>query len=233
MTRLFRVLGLTFVTVCVLGGGVLAVVSAAAPMQLPGFLGALSAGVSTSLAGKLSVSGGASISCKSDTDQFLFGGNNTVTNLGYFTIDFKGCTQGGEECFTLGDTGGVTLVAGEWHLVLELLPTKHVWLILFLLNLPTTGVHVECPHSTVHETLITGDVLGETMPQENGTSTVLYEVLVHATSTAQEYTSYENNAGTLLATSLRVAQEGGATKAGWEEAGEDTLRFAHPLEISQ
>lgn len=47
MIRQLRLLGLMFVAVCVLDVGVLAVVSAAAPMQLPGFLGTLSAGVSS------------------------------------------------------------------------------------------------------------------------------------------------------------------------------------------
>ena len=107
MLRQFRVLGLVFVATCVLGGGVLAMVSAAAPMQLPGFSNP-SAGVSTSLASKLFVSGGPRISCQKGTDQLLF--NGTSTNLGTFTIDFKECKQGSEPCTSLGDTSEVILL---------------------------------------------------------------------------------------------------------------------------
>ncbi len=229
MVRQLKVLVLAFVTVCMLGSGVLAVVSAAAPMQLPGFTSP-SAGVGTSLSGKLAVSGGAAITCTSDNDQLLFTGSSS--NLGTYTIDFKGCSQGGAtlECLSPGDASGVILLSGNWSLVLRQLPI-HKWLSLILL--PSAGLSVECPHSTDHQTLITGDVLGEMMPGEVTTATELWEILVHSTATSQEFTSYENTSGTAIATSLRVSQESGATKAGFEEGGEDTIKFAAASKIEQ
>ena len=126
--------------------------SASAAMVLPGFLNTERATASGGK-GRLTVEGGASISCQKGSGSGTF--NAGSTNLGQFTLDLFECTEGGEPCVSLGDIGLTILVSGELHLVLlEGTPMK--W---FGLLLPKE-THTECPKAAVKLLLISGALLG-------------------------------------------------------------------------
>jgi hypothetical protein len=198
----------------------LAVISAlaSAAMTLPEFSGtAATAGTGSGGAGKLTISGGASLIGTSAQGTYAFEPGSR--RLGTFNIDFLGVTQGGEECHSLGDTSGVVLVTGSWHLVLWLTGANDKHLILALLH----ELHIECPKSAVKLLLVLGQVLGS-IAALNG-SEKEFGVTLKDNGTNQEFTLYENDAGTGIDVTLETSQEGGKQKPSFEEAEHNLLTF--------
>jgi hypothetical protein len=190
-----------------------------ATMTLPTFSGTATPGTGDSTTVKLTVKGGASLTCTSSTESLTF--NSGSRNLGPATLHFEGCEQLEGECHSLGATGKMILLTGEWHLVLDLNP-KDEHFLLFLL--PSFGVHIECPNSPVKLLVVTGSVLG--LITLKAGSTTEYSVIVKATATAQEYTEYENDGGTVVNAHLKTVQEGtGEAKESLENAEKGLLSF--------
>ena len=138
MVRRVNVFGVTLVAVCLLGATVIAAVSTAT-MTLPSFSPPTSAsivGLGSTLTTKTGTGIGPAVRCASSAGTLLFVPGSS--NLGNYTVDFRGCTNAGEQCHSLGDESGIVLVAGGWSLVLVLLgPSleKHLWLALLTLSL--------------------------------------------------------------------------------------------------
>jgi hypothetical protein len=190
-----------------------------ATMTLPTFSGAATPATGDSTTAKLTLKGGHSVTCTSSSESLTF--NSGSRNLGPISLHFSGCTQGGEECHSLGDTGEAILLTGEWHLVLLAKPTDMHFLLLLL---PSFGVHIECPPGLIKLLLVTGSVLG-LITQKAG-STTEFSVIVNSTATGQEYTEYENDGGTVVNAHLKTVQEGsGAENEAFENAEKGLLSF--------
>jgi hypothetical protein len=215
MTRRATVLASCLIAVFAVSAVISALASAS--MTLPTFSGtAATSGTGTGGKGALTVSGGASIKCESASASYTL----ATRNSGPVTIDFATCTQGGEECHSLGDTGGVILVTGTWHLVLDVKSSVDGHYALGELS----SLHVECPKSAVKLLLVAGTLLGSTSAHA-GSEKVYGLTVKDNGGTAQEFSEYENNAGTAVKTGLTTQQEGGKAKESFEEATENTLTF--------
>jgi hypothetical protein len=224
MSRKVTMLALCLVAAFAVSGVVSALASAA--MELPKFTGTATSGTGTNGAGKLSVEGGASITCTSSSDTLAVGSSR---NEGTGTLDFSGCAQGGEACNSLADPAGTILSTGEWHLVLFTKSSVDGHYFLFVL--PTAQLHIECAKSAVKLLLIAGNVLGS-ITQKSG-STTAFTVKVSSTEKAQEFSEYENNGGTAVKASLKTSQEGGKAKASFENAEEGVLTFGSATAIEK
>jgi hypothetical protein len=189
-------------------------------MVLPVFSGSDTKATGSSSSGSLRIEGGAKIECSSSAEDSLEVEANR--HLGRGAINFAGCVQGGEKCRSLGGTLGTIATTGIWHLVLILIFGKDVRLFLFLL----TTLHIECPTSAVKLLLVTGNVAGQIV-QKAG-STTLFEISVGTVGgegKAQNFSEYENEAGTGIKTTLEVQQEGGKAKKAFEESTGNDLDF--------
>jgi hypothetical protein len=224
MTRRVTVLVACLVAAFAVSAVVAAVSSAT--MVLPLFTGTATAGTGTSTTAKLTVKGGASITCTSSSDSLTVG---SPRNTGTGSLEFKSCTQGGEACHSLAGSGEIIKATGEWHLVLFTKSSTDGHY--FEFSLPSFGIHIECPSATVKLLLVTGNVLGS-IAQKSG-STNEFTVKVSSTATAQEFSEYENEAGTAVKVSLATSQEGGATKESFENAEMGTLKFSTTTAIEK
>jgi hypothetical protein len=217
MTR--RVAALAACLIAALAATAALAAISSASMTLPTFSGSVATAAGDSGNAKLTVKGGASIPCESSSESLTF--NSGSRNLGPISLHFSGCTQGGEECHSLGDTTGAILFTGEWHLVLDLNPKDEHFILLLL---PSFGVHIECPAAGVKLLLVTGSILG--LITLKAGSTTEYSVIVKSTATAQEYTEYENDGGTVVNAQLKTSQEGtGEPKESFENAEKGLLSF--------
>jgi hypothetical protein len=226
MTRRVTVL----VSCLVAAFAVSAVVAAisSATMVLPVFSGTATSGTGSSTTAKLTVKGGASVTCTASSDSLTF--NSGSRDLGPGSLSFTTCSQGGEECHSLGGSGNSISVTGEWHLVLFVKGGVDGHYFLFLL--PSFGVHLECPAAAVKLLLVTGDVLGS-ITQKSG-STTEFTVKVSSTATAQEFSEFENEAGTAVKAKLETVQEGtGAAKESLENAEAGVLKFSTATAIEK
>jgi hypothetical protein len=168
-------------------------------------------------------SSGLTIECKTETDEALMESNK---NLGTFTIDFKTCKTSltTEPCHSLGSgTNNLILVGGSWHLVLETLSGADMHYILFLLN----PLHIECGTVLIS---VRGSVLG-LIVQKGTAPSKEYTLNVKATGTTQEYTSFENNNGTLVAAGLEAESGGLGFKKSAENSEPVTMFGAAASEI--
>jgi hypothetical protein len=189
-------------------------------MVLPGFSGTDTSFTGSSGTAKLTIKGGASVTCTSTSQSLTF--NNGNRHLGPAKLEFKGCTQGGENCRSLGLVAGNTITyTGEWHLVLFVRGGVDAHYYLFLT--PSFGIHYECPNAAVRLLTRIGDIEG-VIVQPLG-STTLFSVKESSTSTAQEFSEFENEAGTALKAKLETSQEGGADKETFENIENDVLSF--------
>jgi len=161
------------------------------------------------------------ISCSSDTSSTSMEANK---HLGTYAITFSGCTAlaGIVKCQSLGDAAGTILTDGSWHLVLETLGGVDKHLILFLLK----HLHIECATVLV---LVLGTLLGELKPL--GVKTKNFEIKIEAPNSKQEFTSYENEGGTLVAAGLRVATNEGTEEAGIEISKENKMEGTAETEV--
>jgi hypothetical protein len=201
----FKMLGLALVVVVVGVAAVGAVYASATTMTLPTF-SVQQSFTGTSGAGTLT-SSGFTVSCKKDADEGTMEANR---NLGLFTIEFKECESSltTEKCHSLGLSGSSILLSGSWHLVLETLSGADLHLFLLLLN----PLHFECG-SVLFQ--VKGNVLGKIV-QKGTPPSKEYELIVKATGAVQEFTSFENDNGTLVGTELLAAANLGFHKSGVE-----------------
>jgi hypothetical protein len=182
---------------------------ASAVMALPTFSGT-AATQSNETGGKhtATVAGGASIKCESETALSTL----ATRNSGPFTLDCNTTTQGGEECHSLGDSAGVILISGTWHLVLDVRSSVDGHYLLLELS----ELHVECPKSAVKLLLFSGALLAS-IAAHAGSETVYGETSKDGGGVAQEFSEYENDTGTGVKVALKAQQEGGKAKETFVE----------------
>ena len=166
----------------------------------------------TSIGGAGSLLGLATIQCTGNTGSTTAEGKKH----GKYTVTFTGCSLGGQECKSLGGVAKTVTVSGLALLVLTLKPSD-IRLVLF--EQPRT--HIECAFlSTL--VLVEGTVLGS-IELEAGTKNK-FKLKVKATSsTAPEFKTYEDGAGTAVTVSLKCStNEGTVFDECTENAGEAT-----------
>ena len=201
MTRKIRVLVACLIAALAATAAISAIASA--EMILPEFSGNDTSATGSSSSGVLTISGGASIRCASSgSDKLTF--ETGKRNLGPGTIIFSTCTQGGEECHSLGATGGTIETTGSWHLVLNGgTGATDIHLFLFLLNL----LHIECPKGAIKLLLVLGDVAGKI--ETSGPELFALSVgTLNGAGKVQNFSEFENDAGTGIKTTLETIQEG-------------------------
>jgi hypothetical protein len=117
-------------------------VASATNMTLPVFSGSVASYTGSSGPGKLSVEGGAAISCTKDSGSGTFG---STRSEGPGSITFTGCTESSAEgappCKSLAGTAGTITSTGTWNLVLKLDGSTDLHYLQFLL--PVAGLHME------------------------------------------------------------------------------------------
>jgi hypothetical protein len=199
-------------------------VASGAEMTLPGFLAEVpKSATSASKEGKLGLSGG-EIACKQATGAYGF--NSGVDNLGPMTLDFDGCTLGGETCASLGDTGSLILITGEWHLVLKLVTTTDNRLFLLLVN----DTHIECKF-LASLLLVKGSILGGPVKAKAGSKTE-FEVPFNVPSAGhQEWTLFENNKAENVAAELEANIDEGAFAKTTDSSPTNTLTTSVATEL--
>jgi hypothetical protein len=197
--------------------------TSSASMALPKFTGTDETFTLEGNAGSLTTEGGAKTSCTG----FGAGSEGTVeTNrhLGNGKIALKTCAEGGEPCFSLGgveSTPNIN-VTGSWHLVLRTFGSTDFRYFLFLFG----QVHIECPKAAVKLFLISGNFAGLIAQAPGSTTTFNFTVkTVNGEDKVQEYSEFENEAGTGIKTKIEVSQEGGKAKKAFEESTLNTLIF--------
>ena len=199
--RQLKILGLTLMTVLALGLVAVETASAALPwMTLPEFLTKTNF-KGTSGTGELATARH-SIKCTSDKDT----GEAESKKLGQYNLEIKGCAAKEiitVKCNTRGDATEVILTPGTWHLVLTTISGVDVHLILFL----TQEVALECSELT-KIVVKAGTVLGEITPANQLTKN--YTINFTAPNSRQQYTTYENDSGDRVSTSLLSNFNGGA-----------------------
>jgi hypothetical protein len=173
------------------------------------FTGTATVGTGSSDSARLTVKGGAGTTCTSSSDLLTVG---SPRNTGTSSLEFKACTQGGEECHALAGSGATIKFTGEWHFVLFTKVGVDYHVELYLIR--SLGVHIECPSATIKLLLITGGLLGS-ITQKSG-STTEFTVRVSFNGTAQEFSEYDNEAGSAVKTKLETSHEGGVGKEPFE-----------------
>jgi hypothetical protein len=200
--------------------------TSSAAMVLPLWSGAATEASGEGGSNSLKVAGGAAIVCTSFViDEFII---ETSRHLGPGALRFGGCKQGGEPCFSLGGAGEVILMTAIWHLVLRTVGGVDTHFLLWLVKL----LHVECPMAVVRLFLITGDV--SLIIARAGKSTTTFNFTgktVNGEGKIQEYSEFENEAGTGIKTKLEVEQEGGKAKEAFAESLDNTLKFPSATSI--
>jgi hypothetical protein len=208
----------------------LAVIAAVAfaGMPLPIFSGNAARATLSSAATRFVAMGGAIISCTTDSATITF--NAGTRRLGPGTFTYNTCTQGGEQCRSLGDPLGTILTTGEWHLVL--MERGGVDGHYFVVLLPAQRLHVECPTAAVKLDLISGAVEGP-IGQRPGSKTEFGISIKdkEGKEGPQEFSEFENEAGTGVTLSLKVSQEGGALKEESINDEEEIMTFEEPTSI--
>jgi hypothetical protein len=193
---------------------------ASAAMELPVFSGN-DAGATGSY-GKLKfvTRGGAAVACKKGTSSMSFNGGSR--GLGPISFTFEECSQALEPCRNLAGTAGTISMTGEWHLVLMIKAgnDSHYFLVL----LPSFGLHIECPAAPVRLLLVLGSVLGPIVRMGNEMFNLTVKDGVEEDG-PQEFSEYENEAGTAVKAGLEDSQEGGADKEAFENITSGTLTF--------
>src|SRR6202035_2679913 len=120
--RRFKLLGLALMAVFIAAVAVVGTASAALPKVLPE---AAKNWTGASDGGGIVLLGSADITC---TEAPATGTLEANKPLGSFHIEFKNCTteKGAIKCTGLGDSAGVILALGTWHLVFDNLTTLSV-----------------------------------------------------------------------------------------------------------
>jgi hypothetical protein len=179
-----------------------------ATMVLPVFSGEAEEATGSGSATTLHVEGGASIKCEK-ISSFKLTFEASSRHLGSISAPFISCAEGGETCSGLGSSDGTIETTGTWHLVLRTVGGVDSHLMLFLIG----KIHIECPKGAVKLFLVSGDVAG-VISQKTGSSTEFVETMktVNEEGKAQEFSEFENEAGTGVKTKLEIEQEGGKAK---------------------
>jgi hypothetical protein len=221
MTRKVAILAACLITALTATAALAATTNAA--MTLPTFNGTATSATGDGGAGQFSVKGGASLKGTSTSGSFTF--NSGSRNLGPGSLTFEGVTQGGESCHELGlEVTSLTVkFTGEWHLVLFVKGGVDDHYFLFLL--PSFGVHVECPNAAVKLLTVFGSVLGLISQKTGSTTQFSLKVLAPGTPPVQEFSEYENDAGTAVKAKLETSQENGARKESTENVVESLIEF--------
>jgi hypothetical protein len=216
--RHFKHLSLALVSMFTLAAVMVASASAA-HMTLPSWTVATPS-TGTSGEGKL-VSKAGTFTCKSDTSATSAG-----TNLGTYTIDLKECeeTKNKVTCNTKGDAAKTILTEGTWHLVLKTSGSADVRMLWFLLKTST----LEC--TALATIILRGNLLGGIEPA--GKSTTHYSIKVALNGAGgQEYTSFENENGTIVDANLESNLNGGAFSAATEASAGNNITTEKLTEI--
>jgi hypothetical protein len=219
MTRKVAILAACLITALTATAALAATTNAA--MTLPTFNGTATKGTGDGTNGKFAVKGGASLVSTSTSGSFTF--NSGSRNLGPGTLTFLKVLQGGEPCHDLNLVAELetVLFTGEWHLVLFVKGGVDDHYFLFLL--PSFGVHIECPNAAVKLLTVFGSVLG-LISQKTG-STTQFSLKVLAPGSVQEFSEYENDAGTAVKAKLETSQENGALKPSTENVEGGLIEF--------
>jgi hypothetical protein len=205
-------------------------VTVSASMTLPVFSGFNREAVGSTGTVSVTAEGGATVDCTKSSTDFQFGAGSR--NEGPGTLDFSTCTLGGEPCKSLADASGSLLVTGTWHLVLMTKSGIDGHYFLFVVS--PAKLHVECPFSAVKLLLFEGAFLG--LIAQRPKSTTAFDVTVktiNGQGTRQEFTEYENDAGTGVGVRVKVSQEGGALKEIRLEFDSDELEFESATSIEK
>jgi hypothetical protein len=207
-----------------------AIVSAmsSASMVLPVFSGTqeTAEGAATKLV--IRIQGGATYICTAGVYALIA---EVGRHLGPAILHDTGCTQGGESCRSLGDAAGVILITGTWHLVLNGGPGAtdiHLFLILL------TELHIECAGAAVKLILLTGNWQGRIVQRSGSKSAFTVSVgTVNGEGKVQNFSEFENDAGTGIKTSIEAKQEGGKAKPAFEESEDVELTFGGETSIEK
>jgi hypothetical protein len=210
-------------TVALTASAIGAAISIAA-MALPVFSGTATEGKGESGEGSIKIEGGATIKCASGTDAATF--ESGSRHLGFIDIHLILCAQGGEPCFSLGDSSGIILVTATWHLVLNARPVDFHYFT-YLVRL----LHIECPKAAIKLLLGEGDLAAIIAGLPEGKSFNLTFKTVSGEGKAQEYSEFENEAGTGIKTKFEFQQEGGKAKNAFVEGLHNTLKFESTTSI--
>jgi hypothetical protein len=188
-----KILGLAVMAVLAVAA-VVASASASAAMTLPEFV-TKTGWAGTSGAGRLLQGTADEIKCTAGTNS---GTMEASKKLGTLTITFTGCKSekpiSGAKCNSTGDASETILTAGSWHIVLLTGPKGEDFHLIWILLTPLT---VKC---SIFEFAIKGNVLGEITP--GNTLTKKYALKVALVGGKQEFTSFENDNGELVAAKL-------------------------------
>jgi opacity protein-like surface antigen len=168
----------------------------------------------TSGAGKLNLTGAGIKSTSAKTTVTA-----TSKTEGTFDIMFEKATLGGEECHSLGDVAELILVLGKLRLVRNVGGGKA--LVLFIPN----ETHIECKFAAtlvlIKAGSLTQGILGELTPVL--TLATAYTLKVVVTGGIQEFTKYEEDAGTAATVKFEGSINGGAFKAATLEQAANSV----------
>jgi hypothetical protein len=223
-----RVSVLTWCVVIVAAISALVSVGAFAAMVLPVFSGTTTRFIGEGNVALFTLEGGRRHECTRSSDDFSFATGSR--NGGPGLIDLEECEFEDELCRSLGASLGSIEATGEWHLVL--LTKSSVDSHYFLFALSPTGLHVECPGTALGLQLLEGGILGSINQKSGSTSEFSLGIKDHE-GRSQEFTEYENNAGTSVKVSLTVAFGGGKPHSIFLESESNTLRFGSNTSIEK
>jgi hypothetical protein len=195
--------------VAVLAFSGLTVSISSASMTLPVFSGTVTGATGSSGNALLLTVGDGMILCDSSgEDRLVFEGGSR--HLGAASIIFAGCGNGerDQSCSSLGASFGTIEATGTWHLVLRTVSSVDSHLLLFLVS----ELHIECPGASfIRLFLLTGDVAGLIRQVPGTREEFEFTVMRRGEHYGQEYSEFENEAGTGVKTSLKATIEGKTT----------------------
>lgn len=150
---------------------------------------------------------GTTVTCKSATVE----GTATTKRSGTFHLAEKECKSSGVACTGTGDSSGVILATGEWHLADDSADVIGERLGVTFVLLSPEEFGFTC--AALVKVKTKGKVLAAISPAD--VETTAYELQLNETKGKEEFTQYENEAGEAVTTKLEASINGGA----FEEAG--------------
>jgi hypothetical protein len=196
-------------------------------MVLPEFSGTQETFEGTAAKLVIRIQGGATYTCTAGVYALIA---EVGRHLGPAILHDTGCTQSGVSCRSLGDAAGVILITGTWHLVLRTFvgTDNHFFLILL------TELHIECAGAAVQLILITGNWQGRIVQRSGSKSAFTVSVgTVNGEGKVQNFSEFENDAGTGIKTSIEAKQEGGKAKPAFEDSESIELTFSGETSIEK
>lgn len=150
---------------------------------------------------------GTTVTCKKATIE----GTAATKRSGTFHLAETECKSSGFACTSAGDSSGVILVTGEWHLADDSADVIGERLGATFVLLSPEEFGFTC--AALVKAKMKGTVLAAISPSD--VETTAYELQLNETKGKEEFTQYENEAGEAVATKLLASIGGGA----FEEAG--------------